>query len=155
MKLPVFIIVNFLLLLSCSSDQSSNWDVNRFKGFSTEIGEIFPNRTPEIIYFIPVGGCHACVLESIKFSKEHINNMSILFVLVSQTGRKSITVHYSEEELNAPNLMVDGSGIAYQGGVIENTITIYYLSENNKYKRVDVQPSSFEDELKHVDELLR
>jgi len=156
MNNSIFIIAFiFIAFTSCQKNESM-WNVFLFSNFSEEVGSKFPSTEPEIIYFIPIRDCRVCVTESIEFSKEQLNNSAILFILVSQTGNKSITLHYNEAELNASNIIVDGTGIAYQQNIISSSITIYYLNKGNKnYSRVDVNPSIFKKELSNVKEVLK
>lgn len=109
---------------------------------------------PKVYYFIPLGGCQKCVLTSIEFSKHELENNNIVYILVSQTGRKSITIHYNNQEINSPNIILDGTGEAYKQGTIGSNITIYYREENC-YKREDVDPSNFDERLSFIKKLIK
>lgn len=110
--------------------------------------------TPKIYYFIPIGGCQTCVMKSIEFSKSKLGDPNIVFVLVSQTGRKSITIHYNEQELASKNILIDGSGEAYKQNVIGSNITIYYKVDNC-FIREDVVPANFDERLSFVKKLIK
>lgn len=127
----------------------------------TQIGEYYaklrnissPSISPKVHFFIPMGGCQDCVLKSIRFSKQHIGDTTILFALISQTGKKTISINYEIDEIIDKNFIIDGEGEAYSKRLIGENITVYY-ENNGCLTRKDVASHEFDEALEMVQKII-
>ena len=138
------------LMTACKQTDCENKHLESyFKNLTSELYE----DTPEYIYFVSFGGCRSCVIKSIAFSKEFINDKRIVFVLASQSGRKRIAIHYNKQDLSSTNFVLDITDYPYLKNLTGIYATLYYL-EDECYVKKEVTPISMTDDLNNIRENL-
>ncbi|QHS63532.1 hypothetical protein [Chitinophaga agri] len=152
MKLNTLFNTALLVSMACFAMACGNADRQISKDETQRRFELLTKDTiakPGKYYYllIPVGGCGKCVEKCIKFSKAHLNNDRITFILTSEQSRRVMTSEYTEAELSSSNILQDTAKQYIREGFTHGFVTLVTYNDGKMNKPQIVEPDKVDAQL--------
>ncbi len=138
MKIGNILLFVALILSSCHKDEKSE----RLNKFLKEYDNSMNNNI-QVMIFIPLEGvCISCLDRILYFSKEHLGDERVLFVL-STRYKKIVASYFSENELTNKNIIHDNRLLSQKLQLVNTAPSIYLLKNKTVIKTYDLSIKEF------------